>query len=112
MTPAWSAGEVDARHAVEHWPELGVRLAIRRSVAVLPPELVRSLAHWLLWAVGDRDQPVDPDAVRVAVDEQRQVLHERHAAGVTPEAATELAWAHRALDAIAAAASHTSERRP
>lgn len=108
--PAWTACNLDVRHAVEHTPQVGIMLRFTRGArpvgAVLGPELTRSLAHWLLWAVGDSPAPADPDAVRAAVDEQRRLLMERHRApGLTAEADTELAWAFTALDAIAAAAS-------
>ena len=92
---------VDPTHA---WrADLGV--IVRARSAVLGPEHSRSLAWWLLGHVGDRAAPADPDAVRVAIDEQRAALAARSAAAETSEDfRAGLAWADQALEAIAHAA--------
>lgn len=104
--PAWSASDVDAAPVAEHHPHLGVRVRVGRVAAVLGPELARSLAWWLLWRVGDRPAPGDPDAVRVAVDDARAALAARSAdPGTTEDYRAGLAWCDHHLDAVSRAAS-------
>ena len=102
MSGVWSARELTAR-PVDEWDHRAGVYVTARS-AWMGPELVRSLAYWLLHVVGDRPAPSDPDRVRAAIDEQRQALRERSSsAGTTEDFRAGLAWCDRALDAIAAA---------
>lgn len=104
--PLWAAAGLQLHPNL--WP--GARLATGLgSHWDLGPEHARTLAAALLRLVGDSAGPADPDAVRLAIDEQRAVLRERSSApDTTEEARTELAWASRALDEVAAAAGGAS----
>lgn len=105
--PAWSSADLHVALLSEHRPNFGVVVAVqsgRGGRAVLPPELTRSLAHWLLWAVGDRPHPSDPDAVRQAVDDARHALRAQSTAAESEDFRAGLAWVSRSLDQIAAVA--------
>lgn len=110
----WSAAGLTVHPAAAHVPDLGLVAEIarhKRAIAVLSPELVRSLRDWCSWWLDDDGQsppPADPDPVRVEIDVQRAELRQQSAEAGVGDAAEHyragLAWADRALDAIAAAA--------
>lgn len=111
--PVWSAADLVVTPVAEYDRSSGVfvRRASRPGATMLGAELTRSLAGWLLWCVGDRPAPPDPDTVRVALDDARRALRERSAAPETTEDfRAGLAWCDHALDAIAAAAGAPTER--
>jgi hypothetical protein len=99
----WEAAGLEVVEAVAYHAAAGVRLRSRGTV--LGPEHARSLAWWLLAYVGDRSGPSAPDTVRVVIDEQRTALARRSAQDVSEDFRAGLAWAARALDEIADAAS-------
>lgn len=110
--PAWSAAGFSVRPVLEHHPQLGVVVhAPHRGGVVLPPELLRSLRDWVTWWLaddGDTPEPAGPDAVRLAVDEQRAALSARSVEACSEDFRAGLAWADNALDAIAKAAGEAS----
>lgn len=104
--PVWSAGGLEIRQALEHLPEIGLTARTQR-VGSLSPELARSLRDWLTWWLDDdgtTPPPADPDAVRLAIEEQQQALRKRSLQVESEDFRAGLAWADNALTAVYTAA--------
>lgn len=108
--PQWASEQVTAKPLWQDPTGLGFSIHLhppggRPTQACIKPEEARHLAEWLLWHVGDRPVPADPDRVRQAVDDARAALAARSAtADVSEEYRTGLAWCDHWLGVISTAA--------
>ena len=109
----WSGPGLAFRPALPGHLEFGLLPVADHRPPALATETLRTMCAAVLAAIGDPAGPADPDRVRQAVDEQIAMLrHRAEAPGLTPEAQTELAWAHRASAATAAAAGGAPAAEP